>query len=423
MKLNKKFTSFKRPRLKIKLPFGAGGLVLADQSIFSGTSFLTMICLAKVLSPTEFGVFASILLANHLIISILNSLVIQPLQVNLVKIKDKESYLLFSFCLQISLMLILLILFLFLLLFLLPFGVGGFYAYSPLGLGVGFVLHDYFRRVFLADDRLKEAFILDAITSFFQILVLVYAFLYTLKLEEILLLFSLAYLSSFLYGISITFRKFETFGRYSTNFKSYFFLHLKEGKWLLMTALVQWWSSNLFVVFSGLFLGLEALGAFRLVQSLFGVLNILLQTFENYVLPQTVKLLKESPQKASKYLQNISLKSSVLFTIILSIIFLFAEKIMLLVGGKNYMNYAFVLKGMTVLYALIFLAYPIRIKIRALVLNQYFFVAYVISFTFSLLSFRFLLQNFQLMGAIFGLIVSQIILISFWKIVLLKYKF
>ncbi|MCP2871650.1 hypothetical protein, partial [Salmonella enterica] len=59
----------------------------------------------------------------------------------------------------------------------------------------------------------------------------------------------------------------------------FFRYHRKEGLWLGLVSLVQWGSANLFIVPMGLFVSIESLGAFRLVQSLFGVLNILFQTF------------------------------------------------------------------------------------------------------------------------------------------------
>ena len=73
---------------------------------------------------------------------------------------------------------------------------------------------------------------------------------------------------------------------------------------------------NLFIVTSGVYLGVAALGAFRLVQSLFGILNLVLQTFENYVLPQASVKYNESATKAKyeKLFFDFSIKNTGVLT-------------------------------------------------------------------------------------------------------------
>ncbi|MBL0192548.1 MAG: hypothetical protein IPQ18_14770 [Saprospiraceae bacterium] len=51
-----------------------------------------------------------------------------------------------------------------------------------------------------------------------------------------------------------------------------------------MTAISQWWAGNLFVVASGIYLGPKHWGVATTSQSLFGNLNVILQTFGSYVL-------------------------------------------------------------------------------------------------------------------------------------------
>jgi O-antigen/teichoic acid export membrane protein len=206
-------------------------------------------------------------------------------------------------------------------------------------------------------------------------------------------------------------------------FKEYIILHFHQGKWLLLTSITQWWSSNLFVVFSGLFLGVEMLGAFRLVQSLFGILNLILQTFENFVLPEAARKLVESKEIAKKYLLRISLKSSIIFGGMLAILFFFSSDVIQLVGGEQYVPYSFIVKGMVFLYVFIFLGYPIRIAIRILVLNKVFFTGYLLSFVFSLITFYFLLSEFEMNGAIIGLISAQVVTLGYWQFVLKKHNF
>jgi O-antigen/teichoic acid export membrane protein len=61
--------------------------------------------------------------------------------------------------------------------------------------------------------------------------------------------------------------------------------------------MVQWFSSNFFTLVAGIYLGVNALGALRLVQSFFGVINVILQTVENYYLPKTAQLHYQDKKK------------------------------------------------------------------------------------------------------------------------------
>ncbi len=434
--------------------------VIIDQAIFSGGSFVTTILSARLLGAESFGFFASIILFAYLSINLTGALVIQPLQVSLTKIEHKHSYISFCFWLQTSLLVSIVgILWL-----ALQLGFSALAAYASMGFGlvcflIGFISQDYFRKLFLAQSLVRQALAIDAVAVCLQLGILIhYLYIGQAQLEYLLWYLGLGYFPSIAYSILLTkpirnhrsltilvikpiFIKMSkwngrTFDKnrldlppklsanqYTKLWHDYARMHYQQGKWLVLTALAQWWSSNLFVVASGLFLGMQALGAFRLVQSLFGVLNLLLQTFENYVLPETARLLHQSPSLAKTHLRTLSLQSAAIFGLILLFVFTFSAQIIVLAGGAEYMEYAFVVKGMAILYLFIFISYPVRLAIRALVLNKHFFQGYLLSLAFSLISFQYLLREFHLIGAIGGLIGSQIILLIFWQFILAKHNF
>ncbi|PCJ94028.1 MAG: hypothetical protein COA50_12765 [Flavobacteriaceae bacterium] len=396
-------------------------IVLADQMVFSGNNFLTTLLMARILSPENFGVYASIILLIYLVISILTAIVMQPLQVTLSKIANKAPYLAFSFWLQ----LILLVFLLLVIALVINLNLTFFEFYNSLGNGIilltfGFVMQDYFRKLFLASGKLKQALQVDALTAILHITILITALLYVeYELLDIIVYLGLAYVPAIALGIFFVKPKIYKMPIW----ESHLLTHIHQSKWLVMTALVQWWSSNLFVVASGIFLGIKALGAFRLVQSVFGVFNLLLQTFENYVLPQAARLLVNSHEQAKIYIRQIGIKSSILFGLVLLPIFIFSKYIIVLIGGTAYAEYSFVVKGMSILYFIIFLGYPIRMAIRVLILNRNFLTGYIYSLLFSLLSFSYLLKEWGLMGAIAGLIVSQLIVLGYWQFILIKNNF
>lgn len=387
-------------------------LVLLDQILFSGTSFLITLVIARLLNVESFGLFSSFVLIIYLTVGGIAAFVSQPFQVLQSKIIDLNQYVSFAFGFQfISTILIATA----------AFGITYFINYyCPFFLLVyasGFLMHDFGRRILLAINKPFQTLLLDSLTT---ISFLIFLYLFSIsKTKEIDLLYQ--YLS-FAYGVSFVYLLIvlKPFRLNKNNFLSYWRSHIKEGKWLFLTAILQWWSSNLFVVASGVYLGIAELGALRLAQSLMGILNIIMQTFENYFLPQTAIKMNGSHDEGVAYVADISRKSLLLFLPVLIITFWFSDQIIVLGGGANYASFGFILKGLSILYILIFLSQPIRMLIRALLLNQQFFYGYLISLLFSILFAHGLLSNYGLYGAIIGLGASQFLVIIYWSIILQK---
>jgi O-antigen/teichoic acid export membrane protein len=109
--------------------------------------------------------------------------------------------------------------------------------------------------------------------------------------------------------------------------------------------------------------------------------------------------------------------------LVLSILFFFSKEIMHVAGGQQYDSYAYLLKGMALLYLIIFVGYPIRMAIRIKEMNHLIFIGYVLSFVFSALFAKFLLKEYQLLGALIGLIANQLILLLFWQYNLIKHHY
>ncbi len=387
-------------------------IVLIDQAIFSGISFFLTLMFARVLSINDFGFFSGYILILYFLISSVNAFVVQPFQVGLSKTSHLKSYYSFVFWFQLSISL----------LFSLLVFVCCLYFYKPIPISLlffalGFIFHDFGRKFLMAINLTSVLIWFDLIYALSTTLVFLLSFLNNeIQLFTLILNLSVVYIASFvLFIIFIKPFKFD-FILYRTQL----YEHFREGQWLFFTSFIQWWSGNLFVVAAGLYLGSAALAALRLVQSAMGVLNIFLQSFENYVLPQTAQKINTSYQFGINYLLKTTKQSGIIFFILLSFIFVFSESIITLIGGESYKNYAFVLQGMAILYVIILMSQPYRIVCRALLLNKHFFYGYVLSFIFSILFSRVLISNFGLTGAIIGLTASQIILIIYWSIILQK---
>jgi O-antigen/teichoic acid export membrane protein len=391
--------------------------VFADQAITSGTTFLLTLFLAQKLDNRNFGTFSVIVLISYLVMSISNALLIQPFQVSISKIIEKKQYQVFLTFGLFTLSFLTLLLIQFTVLFLHQ---TNSYRINVFAIGcfiIGFIINDFFRKLFLGLNKTRSAFIMDFMFLF--IIVVFFCLEETIQLPNALWIIGLSNLITALFGLYFIVTNYE----YPVLWKSFLSHHFTQGKWLFSVALLQWCSSNFFVLISGIYLGIEALGALRLVQSFFGILNLGLQTVENYYLPKVAGIYNENSAEAKKYLLEITLIGALFFTLLLTFFFVFSNEIIVLAGGHKYQNYGYVVRIISVLYLFIFLSYPVRIAVRILVLNKIFFFGYLLSFASSLLSFHFLLNSFGLYGAVSGLIINQIIMILFWQNQLKKNQF
>ena len=78
-------------------------MVLFDQAIFSGNSFVMTALFARFLGLEDFGIYSSIVLGVYLIISICSAIIIQPFQVSFSQFNHEESYIRFTLYFQLFL--------------------------------------------------------------------------------------------------------------------------------------------------------------------------------------------------------------------------------------------------------------------------------------------------------------------------------
>jgi O-antigen/teichoic acid export membrane protein len=401
-----------------KIFFSQPALVLLDQAMYSGTNFLLMLFLAQKLDLKSFGLFSTLMLFVYLTMSITTALIIQPFQVSYHKVQQKKQYFVFL-CLAILLLIALFILIVKLLFLCLSvLAIYSVYENTIAFFIFGLLIQDFFRKFFLGLAQITNALIIDSLFTLF-VIILFYVLRDGIQLSNTLWIISIANLASSLPGIIFIIKNFEI----PKSWKTFLDNHILQGKWLVYIAFLQWGSSNFFVLVSGIYLGIEALGALRLVQSIFGVLNVALISIENYVLPKVIYFHHQSLAKAKKYLIDISLIGLAIFGLMLTLVFIFSDAIIILAGGLKYQKYGYVVKIMTILYLFIFLNYPIRIAIKTLVLNKVFFYGYVISFVLSVVTFHFFLNYFGLYGAVAGLATNQLVMTFYWHNQLKKNQF
>ena len=397
--------------------------LIAEQGIFSGTGFLVNIALVKLLSLEQYGRFAALVIVAYLLLAVVQSLVVQPLQIHVATETRRGAYR--SVLLLILLPLVALTAGTPLLLYAADWS--ALADYRPLlpafGLyAAAFLTSDFLRKYYLARGRTE--IVLGMSGSYLAAVTAGLAYGATAGMAEeasYLLLLGAAFLPGLLLGGGAYLLRCQ---RPELAFlRRYLRIHLLEGQWLLYAAVVQWLSSNLYVMTSGLLIGVSALGVLRFVQTLLGVINIVLQTLENYVLPRLSQAYRASADGYYRSAQQELGWYQVGMLAGLGLLFVFAREVIVTVGDAAFGPYAFVLRGMVLLYAVIIVAYPVRLLIRVTELNRSYFTAYLASFLFSLLSYRYLLGTFGVSGAVAGLIINQLILQATWLVVLQKKRF
>ncbi|CAA7195213.1 lipopolysaccharide biosynthesis protein [Chryseobacterium potabilaquae] len=387
--------------------------VLADQLIFSGSNFLLTFLLARKLSISDFGLFSSILLVTYLLVGICNAIIVQPFQILAAKGLNEKSL---GFVFQAALFLLSILTLLLFIVHLLPISAIAFFTKNLPAIiifTIGYVFQDFLRKILLIIDRIKLVIIID---SLFLIIFPIIYFEKNMDLFKSLYFIGLVNVLAAIPGIVFFIRN----SHFTLKNGSLIRYHFKEGKWLLSASIIQWFSSNFFTLVAGIYLGINALGALRLVQSFFGVINILLQTVENYYLPKTAQLHYQNKTTEKKALLKNMSKGMWGLGILITSFFFLSDPLIVLIGGDKYQQYGYVIKLISVLYIFILCSYPTRISIRVLEQNKAFFIGYCISFAFSLISFHFLLKYGELYGAVFGLVINQIVMLVYWKILLNK---
>lgn len=392
--------------------------VLADQIVVSGSAFLTNLMLAKAMGLPEYGKFSIIVMIQLFILSLSMASSSQVYQVSYPALPAADQQKLTPGMLGLQFVAAIFLLF------------GAFAAWSVCRIAdfksihfsnatlimaavatVLFVLQDFLRRVFITRVQGSYAFLIDSLTNVIQIVALLAAW-YFQVLGQLMAwsIIGLSFLPSVITGVILM-----KPGRISlTVIRFSWQLQVRKGGWLIGSSLLQWGSGYFFVIAAGWWLGAPALGALRLAQYIFGLLNLLLQAIENYVLPKVAAIKGD----LSAYWWKLMLKSLLIIVPILCLLSLFAKDIFSIIGGKDYEQYTFVVYGLSLVYLLITIGYPIRIAIRSLELNRDYFIGYILSVSTGLLLAPWLIKTWALQGVLAGIFLTQLIMICYWSFIL-----
>ena len=180
------------------------------------------------------------------------------------------------------------------------------------------------------------------------------------------------------------------------------------------SALMQWTSGHLFVVVSGTLLGASAAGIIKASQNIVGITNIIIQGMENFVPGMIAKAYKnEGLNGMLSTIKEVIIKGMFFIGMLLLLLSIFSEYIMLKVYGAEYSSFGNIVYLLALVNFVGFLGTPIGAGLRVLENTKVIFSSFVLATIFSFLFAFVLISNFELIGAVLGLVFVKFILIGF----------
>ena len=387
---------------------------LSDQVVVSGVNFLTGILLARFLGINEYGQFVLmwvvVLFFSSLQMAIINSpmMSIGPKQL---KEKRKKYYS------GVLVQQLILACFAFIVTYV---GVKVSVEFYPewhikhLSLPLSFVvffylIQDFIRRYFYAQEKNHLAFYNDVISYLGQLIILIYLFVTTnVEIIDVLLVISITSAVAVIVG----FFKIET--SYCSKEALYYSVMRHRGfaKWMTLSAVLQWMSGNLFLIFSGSLLGASVVGVLKASQNIMAISHVLFQAIENIATVRSSIIYHNyGSQALYKYLKNIVIIGGGATAVIAIVVGLFSDFLLSFVYGEKFIEYGYILRWYAVIYIVHFFVYPLRAGVRAIEAVKFLFIADCIVAGFSLLAAKFLIENYKILGVVSGVLAVNVIMV------------
>jgi len=400
-------------------------ITLLDQALVSGCNFLVAILLTRFAGLEIYGSFALAWMGLLLMSSIHQAFVLIPMMSMAPKKKadEKTSYFQQTQLIQLGFTLLILLVISPAVAYadqLLPkWEVSSLFPILPSAI-FAYLMQDYYRRYFFIKGKPAYALLVDFLAYPGMLVGILFCYLTgQLAVIEAYFAVTLSFGLAAVVGILCARVSFKL---QIQNLSDTLSQHWKFSSWLLGTALLQFFSSNYFLVAAAALLGPAGLGALRIAQNLLGLTHVLFQAMENVVpIKASEEFVRNGFEGMKIYLQGILLKSGLVVCSILLLLALFAKTIIGLAYGEEYSMYSYLLMGYCLFYLSLFPGYPLRYALRTLELTRPMFTAYLLSTGFSLLFAFPMVENWGLFGVVAGLIGTQILMQACYLFSLGKY--
>ena len=273
------------------------------------------------------------------------------------------------------------------------------------------VLQDFTRRILFAQQKGKDAIVTDIINYFGKVLILyTLMFYHNGSLLNVLLISSVVSLLSVIYSnTKLRLLKTCDYEKIVPIFKS----HLASAKWLMGSAMMQWFTGNSYVLAAGVIIGPEIVGVVRIAQNLMGMTHVFLIAMENFAPKNAARIYRAfGVQQLRKYIIRIMSINYLFVTVSLLALLVFSDKIVGTLYGVEYTKYStFIVFYIFVYYVLVSNAVQ-KIMLRTMSNTKWIFYGDLVASIFSSTTAYFIITSFHANGIIYGTITSALLIFS-----------
>lgn len=385
---------------------------LIDQALVSSANFITTVVLARALGVSKFGIFSLgwtvVLFANSLQMAFVVSpmMSVGPKQ----EMRRRPSYygavlaqeIGFALCFAVAVWVAVVVL------------NRHFPRWDIRGFGLplafatlAYLLQDFIRRYFFSTGRAKLALICDAISYLTQ-LPIIFFIAHQPYFSPAVALWVIGATS--IGGFLVCFAWFEPIQLEFESLRQVALRHWKISRWLAPSAFMQWSSGNLFALVAPVYYGAAAAGVLRAAQNIVAVTHIWFLGLDNVVPAEASRQMHRGGVKmCRKYIRHIIWRWGTITIAFLSAIAVCPSFWLRVVYGSTYAEYGLILRLFTALYLGVFFGGPLRAGLQALEYTKPVFWSYLAMTIFSVTFAAPFTKNLGLVGAMLGMITTQII--------------
>lgn len=379
-----------------------------DQAIVSGSNFLLGLLLVRFLGLETYGTFMVGWLAVLFLLSLHQSFFTKPMLTFSAEAAEEElkTYLSNLWIIQWMMGWGVLAPIALLVSFFNPFEVS-LEVFPMFVLSFFYMLQDFGRKQFFVEKNYLGAVWSDVkVYGFTFSNLLIFNYLEWLNLETLISIMTLGYIlgltSKHFWNLSFNFKTNEIIPTIKR--------HYHFSIWLLGTSVMQWFSSNFFIVAAAGVLGASAVGILRIGQNIIGLTHVLFLGMENVIPTEASRQFLKNGQKGLlNYIKSVSLKAGAIVGLILATMAIAAPQLLTIFYGAEYADQSFVVVWYCILYVFVFFGYPARFILRTLHETRPIFIAYALTAIVCSLSAYPIVQNFGLVGCLVGLLLTQIV--------------
>jgi O-antigen/teichoic acid export membrane protein len=393
-----------------------GSLTVVDQGVVSGARFITLILLARYLTPGEYGGLVMAYGVTLLVTYVQMAYILLPMSIlgpPLAKDEEREFY---GILLKIQVGLALL-------LSLSLMATSGFWAYLfkepsltsvyfAMGVSVFFIqIQEFFRRFFYNKGDVGKALLNDAICYLGQFAgVLVFIWLRQLTSTIVFCIIAAACLLSSGWALAASHKVFSLTAK---NYKEVFQNLWALGKWLLVSMIAQWVSGQIYVYVVASYLNISMAGVLGACRNIFGIINVALTGLRNFVLPYGAKrYASQGIPFLKKFLTSLYLWGAVPVFGVAVLISVFSGSILDLLYGGKYQGFGYVVVVFALNSLINFFVFPPETGLFLMRRTESILRSNFISAVIGLIAAIPLIRFFGIGGALSGMILTQVALVA-----------